>query len=78
MELRVPTRVVSATRLEAFNARDNEILRCLAEGLSNSQIGGRLGVSEKTIRNRLTVLYGRLSVGNRAAAAVAWVTAGAA
>lgn len=45
--------------------RELEILRLVAQGLENSDIGERLGLSEKTIRNRLTVIFEKLQVNNR-------------
>lgn len=50
--------------------RELEILRLVAQGLDNSEIGDRLGLSEKTIRNRLTVIFEKLHVSNRTQAAL--------
>jgi DNA-binding NarL/FixJ family response regulator len=47
-----------------------EILRLIAQGLSNSDIGDRLGLAEKTIGNRLTVIFDKLHVNNRTQAAI--------
>ena len=46
------------------------ILRLVAQGLSNSEIGQELNLSEKTIRNRLTIIFGKLHVNNRTQAAL--------
>ena len=45
--------------------REREILRLVAQGLDNSAIGERVGLSEKTIRNRLTQIFEKLHVNNR-------------
>ncbi len=50
--------------------RDVEILRLLAEGLTNQEIAGRLHLAEKTVRNRLTQIFRKLGVENRAQAIV--------
>jgi len=46
------------------------ILRLVAQGLSNAEIGQELNLSEKTIRNRLTVIFSKLHVNNRTQAAL--------
>lgn len=53
--------------------RERELLALVAQGLTTEQIAGRLFLSPKTIRNRLSALYGTLGVANRAeAVAVAY------
>jgi two-component system, NarL family, nitrate/nitrite response regulator NarL len=48
-----------------LTAREKQIARAVIAGLSNRQIGERLGISELTVRNRLTVLYHKLGASNR-------------
>jgi pimeloyl-ACP methyl ester carboxylesterase/DNA-binding CsgD family transcriptional regulator len=58
---------------EAFrelSPRERETLSLLAEGLSNSEIAERLGISEKTVRNHLSHLFDKLGVWSRAQAIV--------
>ncbi|HFE66312.1 MAG TPA: response regulator transcription factor [Chloroflexi bacterium] len=50
--------------------RDVEILRLLAEGLTNQEIADRLYIAEKTVRNRLTHIFRKLGVENRSQAIV--------
>lgn len=45
--------------------RENQILRLLDEGLSNQQIGSRLGVSIHTVKNHLHSIFGKLGVSSR-------------
>jgi pimeloyl-ACP methyl ester carboxylesterase/DNA-binding CsgD family transcriptional regulator len=45
--------------------RESQVLDGLCDGLSNKGIAGRLGVSEKTVRNQLTQVYGKLGVSSR-------------
>ncbi len=45
--------------------RDVEILRLLAQGLKNQDIADRLSLSEKTVRNRLSLVFRQLHLENR-------------
>jgi len=57
--------------------RQWDLLRLIAAGYTNAQIGRRLGVSEGTVRKHLENIYDRLQVSSRTAAvtrAFAWVT----
>jgi two-component system nitrate/nitrite response regulator NarL len=55
----------SRTRL---TARQAEILDCLRQGLSNKEIGLRLGLSEKTVKAHVTGVLRALGAANRAEA----------
>lgn len=55
-----------------FSARELRILEGVAIGQLNKEIASALGVSEKTIRNQLTVIYERLGVKTRAEAAIVY------
>jgi DNA-binding CsgD family transcriptional regulator len=48
--------------------RQDELLRLLAAGLTNTQIARRLGISEATVRSHLENIYERLGVSSRTAA----------
>lgn len=56
--------------------REREVLRCLAEGLTNRQIAGRLVVSEHTIHRHVTSILRKLDLPTRTAAAAHAVRAG--
>ncbi len=45
--------------------RQAEVLNCLGEGLSNKQIGRRLGVTEKTVKAHVTAVLRGLGAANR-------------
>jgi pimeloyl-ACP methyl ester carboxylesterase/DNA-binding CsgD family transcriptional regulator len=53
-----------------LSKRERETLLLLGEGLSNSEIAERLGISEKTVRNHLSHLFDKLGVWSRAQAIV--------
>lgn len=48
--------------------RQTELLRLVAAGHTNTQIGRRLGISEGTVRTHLENIYGRMQVCSRTAA----------
>jgi hypothetical protein len=50
----------------ALSARERQILAAVVSGQSNLQIGAALFVSEKTVRNSLTRIFGKLGVRVRA------------
>jgi DNA-binding NarL/FixJ family response regulator len=50
--------------------REREILECLAEGLTNKEIGERLFLAEKTIKHYMTNILQKLQVSNRVQAAL--------
>lgn len=54
-----------------LTARQLEVLRHLAHGLSNKQIGARLGVAEKTVKVHVTDILQALGVVNRLQAVTA-------
>ena len=48
--------------------REVEVLRLLARGLSNKQIGARLVISPKTVGNHVEHIYAKIGASSRAAA----------
>ncbi len=57
-------------KITTLNKLELNILRLVAQGLSNSDISNQLGLAEKTVRNRLTVIFNKLHVNNRVQAAL--------
>jgi DNA-binding CsgD family transcriptional regulator/tetratricopeptide (TPR) repeat protein len=51
-----------------LSAREAEVLRLVATGMSNRTVAQALFLSEKTVINHLTTIYGKIGVDNRAAA----------
>jgi DNA-binding CsgD family transcriptional regulator len=53
-----------------FSARERELLDTVARGMDNLQIAAQLGLAEKTVRNLLSRLYGKLALEGRPQAIV--------
>jgi DNA-binding NarL/FixJ family response regulator len=56
--------------IKSLTKRELEILRLVAEGLSNDEIGKRVFISEKTVKTHLTNIFDKLKVNNRFKAAL--------
>ncbi|TDN91610.1 response regulator transcription factor [Microbacterium sp. BK668] len=57
-------------RLGSLGLRERQILRLIADGLTNRQIGDRLGIAEKTVKNYVSSLLSKLGLERRTQAAV--------
>ncbi len=67
---RVRNGVPEADELADLTAREREILELIAEGLTNRQIGERLFLAEKTVKNYVSSLLAKLGLERRTQAAV--------
>ena len=71
---RVMERVRAGTRpdprLAGLTQREREVLDHIADGLTNRQIGERLHLAEKTVKNYVSSLLGKLGLERRSQAAV--------
>jgi DNA-binding NarL/FixJ family response regulator len=54
----------------SLTRRELEILRLVAEGLTNDEIGKKIFISEKTVKTHLTNIFDKLKVNNRFKAAL--------
>jgi DNA-binding CsgD family transcriptional regulator len=48
-----------------LSRREVEVVRCVAEGLSNREIAQRLGLTEHTVKNYLFRIFDKLGVSKR-------------
>jgi DNA-binding NarL/FixJ family response regulator len=62
--------------LAELTTREREVLELVAAGMSNAEIGGRLGLAEKTVKHYMTAILGKLDVGSRVEAALLAYKAG--
>ena len=56
--------------ISSLTPREHRILDLIVAGLTNAQIGERLGISEKTVRNHVTSVLAKLGFARRTQAAV--------
>ena len=56
-----------------LSAREKEVLRLVADGLTNLEIASRLGLSDKTVKSHVSNILAKLRLPDRTQAAVfAW------
>jgi len=53
---------------DGLTAREVEVLRVVAQGLTNEQVAERLVISSRTVDTHLTSIYGKIGVSSRVAA----------
>jgi DNA-binding NarL/FixJ family response regulator len=53
---------------ERLTAREREVLRLLALGLSNDEIGEKLVITKRTVQNHVSAVYGKLGLASRSEA----------
>jgi DNA-binding NarL/FixJ family response regulator len=66
----IAERVLPGPAAEELTEREVEVLRRIAEGLSNREIGEQLGISESTVKTHVNRLLGKLGVTDRTKALV--------
>jgi DNA-binding NarL/FixJ family response regulator len=66
----------SVKRSARLTDREMDVLGQVARGLSNKQIAGRLSLSEKTVRNHLSHIFGKLEARNRTEAVMTAMRSG--
>lgn len=69
--LSVPQAIRRQTDWSAFSLRERQVLQLVAHGLTNSEIGDRLYLSESTVKSHLSTGFRKLGVCSRAEAAAA-------
>jgi two-component system response regulator DevR len=57
-------------RLASLTDQERRVLDLVAEGLTNRQIGSRLGLAEKTVKNYVSSLLAKLGLASRTQAAI--------
>lgn len=58
------------TQERALTRRERDVLICLGSGLANRDIAGRLGLSEKTVKNHVSSVLAKLRLADRTQAAL--------
>lgn len=57
-------------KIELLSEREMEVLKLVATGLLNKDIGSRLFISERTVKNHLTNIFKKIDCGDRTQAAI--------
>ncbi|MEV2268802.1 response regulator transcription factor [Nonomuraea africana] len=65
-----PRAVVVPAELSALSVRERQVLELIARGLSNGQIAEETGLSLSTVKNRVSDLFAKLDVRDRAQAVI--------
>ena len=60
-----PLNVVDARGEAMLSKREQDVVRCVAEGLSNREIASRLRLTEHTVKNYLFRIFDKLGVSSR-------------
>jgi len=68
--LRSESRPAKDKKLARLSAQEERVLSLIATGMTNKQIGEELHLAEKTVRNYVSTILGKLEVARRAEAAV--------
>jgi len=66
----VRPRLAQAARVDQLTEREHEVLRHMARGSTNTEIGSSLIVSEATVKTHVGSIFAKLGVRDRAAAIV--------
>jgi two-component system response regulator DegU len=53
-----------------LTAREADVLCCIAQGMTNSQVARSLGIRENTVKNYMTAIFAKLEVRDRTSAVV--------
>ena len=64
--LREPDHAAPPSLRDQLTAREAQIAAFVAEGLSNREIGGRVGISEKTVKNHVSNILNKMNAHRRA------------
>lgn len=57
--------LADARGVELLSKREEDVVRCVAEGFKNREIANELGLSENTVKNYLFRIFDKLGISNR-------------
>jgi two-component system response regulator DevR len=67
--------MTAAGKLSQLSPQERRVVAFLADGLTNKEIGDRLGLTEKTVKNYLATIFSKLNIARRTQAAALFVEA---
>jgi two-component system response regulator DevR len=62
--------VIAAQNPAGLTPREDQVLGLVGLGLTNREIGGRLGIAEKTVKNTVTMVLAKLGLQRRTQAVI--------
>jgi DNA-binding CsgD family transcriptional regulator len=68
VEKQQPTRRSASDRYDGLTEREVEVLRAVAQGLTDTQVAERLIISPRTVHSHLNSIYSKLGITSRSAA----------
>ena len=76
LEPELSRRLAARAATNALSQRELDVLRLLAEGMANKQIGSELGLSENTIKTHIARIMGKVGTHDRTSLAMKAVSLG--
>jgi DNA-binding NarL/FixJ family response regulator len=67
-EKSLPLRRSVAEKYDGLTEREIEVLRCVAQGLTDAQVAEHLIISPRTVHSHLNSIYSKLGITSRSAA----------
>jgi len=67
--MRLRERMTSVDPVASLSAQEKRVLELIGEGLTNRQIGERMFLAEKTVKNYVSALFAKLGMERRTQAA---------
>jgi DNA-binding NarL/FixJ family response regulator len=71
-----PSGAATVDKLERLSESEPEVLKLVAQGLTNRAIGLRLSISERTVHTHLINIFAKLGVSTRTEAALTAIRLG--
>ncbi|HEU5126924.1 MAG TPA: response regulator transcription factor [Glycomyces sp.] len=65
-----PAELVRSSKLDSLTAREEEVLRLIARGMSNTEIASHLFVSQQTVKTHVGKIFAKLGLRDRAQAVI--------
>lgn len=67
---RLVSRNDSKEKIDSLTKREHEVLKLVAQGMFNKEIGEQMGISERTVKNHISSIFKKIDVADRTQAAV--------
>ena len=61
----LPVSTADCARLDVLTPAERDVVRLVVGGMANGEVAGELGVTRRTVEQRLTKVYRKLGIGGR-------------